>query len=120
MPRKIRFVPEGGALVEITNRTVQGRFLFCPSRELNDVVLGILGRAQRLHPIRVCHVAVLSNHIHLLLDVDDAQQVSDFMEYVNGNLAREVNRLTGWRTRPSSAVISGRGRKAEKLRSPGR
>jgi REP element-mobilizing transposase RayT len=94
--RKLRFVPEGGTLVDITNRTIQGRFLFRPSRELNDIVLGVLGRAQRLHPVRVCHVVVLSNHIHLLLDVDNAQQVADFMEYVNGNLAREVNRLTGW------------------------
>jgi hypothetical protein len=70
--RKLRFVPEGGTLVDVTNRTVQGRFLFRPSRELNDIVLGVLGRAQRLHPIRVCQVTVLSNHMHLLLDVDDA------------------------------------------------
>jgi REP element-mobilizing transposase RayT len=96
MSRKLRYVPEEGTLVHVTCRTVQGRFLFTPSRELNDIVLGVLGRAQRLHPIRVCGVSVLSNHIHLVLDVDNAQQVSDFMEYANSKLAREINRLTKW------------------------
>jgi hypothetical protein len=39
---------------------------------------------------------VLSNHLHLLLVVDDAKRLSDFMEYLGSNLAREINRLTGW------------------------
>lgn len=37
-----------------------------------------------------------SNHYHLLLRVEDARQLSRFMGYFNGNLAREVTRLTGW------------------------
>jgi hypothetical protein len=45
MPRPLRFVP-GNALVEITTRTLQGRLLLRPSPELNDLVLGIVGRAQ--------------------------------------------------------------------------
>lgn len=96
MGRKLRYVPEEGALVHVTCRTVQGRFLFTPSRELNDIALGVLGRAQRLYPIRVCGVSVLSNHLHLALDVDNVQQVADFMEHASSNLAREINRLTGW------------------------
>jgi hypothetical protein len=32
----------------------------------------------------------------LLLEVDDAQQLSSFMGYFNSNLAREVARRTGW------------------------
>ena len=77
-------------------RTVQGRLLFRPSRELNDIVVGVLGRAQRLYPIQVCGVVVLSNHMHLLLVADHAEQVSNFMRYLGSNLAREINRLTGW------------------------
>jgi hypothetical protein len=34
--RKLRFVPERGTLVEVTCRTVQGRFLLRPSPLLND------------------------------------------------------------------------------------
>jgi hypothetical protein len=46
MSRHLRFVPDGGALVEVTCRTIQGRLLLRPSQQLNDIVLGILGRAQ--------------------------------------------------------------------------
>lgn len=96
MARRLRHVPGKQTLVAITCRTVQGRFLFRPSEELNDMVLGVLGRAQRLFPLGVCAVSVLSDHLHLLLVVDDAERVADFMEYAASNLAREVNRLTGW------------------------
>lgn len=96
MARRLRCLLEKGTLVAVSWRAVQGRSLFRPSRELNDVVLGALGRAQRLYPIRVCGVAVLSNHLHLLLVAEHAEQVSSFMCYVGSKLAREVNRLTGW------------------------
>ena len=93
MSRLLRFVPEGGSLVEVTVRTFQSRFLLRPSSALNEVVGGVLGRAQAQFPVR-CHAAVfLSNHFHLLLSVDDAEQLANFMEYVNSNLAREINRL---------------------------
>jgi hypothetical protein len=96
MGRRLRYVPEEGALADITCRTVQGRYLFRPSPELNEIVLGVLGRAQRLYPIRICCLAVLSSHLHILADVDDSRQLADFMEYACSNLAREVGRLTGW------------------------
>ncbi|HBL26308.1 MAG TPA: hypothetical protein DD490_05670 [Acidobacteria bacterium] len=31
MSRQLRFIPGGGALVEVTCRTLQGRLLLCPS-----------------------------------------------------------------------------------------
>jgi hypothetical protein len=89
-------VPEEGALVDVTCGTVRGHYLFRPSPELNEVVLGVLGRAQRLYPIRICCLAVLSSHFHLLADVDDADQLADFMQYACSNLAREVGRLHDW------------------------
>jgi REP element-mobilizing transposase RayT len=95
--RRLRYIPEGGALVEVTCRILQSRFLLRPSRKLKDIVLGVLGRAQRKYPIRVCAFVFASNHMHLLLDVDDACQLSEFMGYVNSNLARKVGRLVGWR-----------------------
>jgi hypothetical protein len=94
--RRLRYAPEDGALVDVTCRTVQGRYLFRPSLEFIEVALGVLGRAQRLHPIRICCVSVLSSHLHILVDVDTIQQLSDFMEYACSNLAREVGRLTDW------------------------
>jgi REP element-mobilizing transposase RayT len=97
MGRRLRFVPERGTLVEVTCRTVQGRFLLRPSPLLNEIILGILARAQRMYPVGICAFSFVSNHYHLLLRVDDAQQLSKFMAYVNGNLAREAGRLHRWK-----------------------
>jgi hypothetical protein len=50
-----------------------------------------------MYPIRVCAYVFASNHFHLVLDGDDALQLSRFMGYVNSNLARKIGRLVGWR-----------------------
>jgi REP element-mobilizing transposase RayT len=94
--RYLRFVPpDRSSLVEVTARTHQSQFLLRPSSTLKQIVGGVLGRAQARYPVR-CHGAVfLGNHYHLLLSVDDAKQLSDFMRYLNTNLALEVNRLLG-------------------------
>jgi REP element-mobilizing transposase RayT len=97
MSRTLRFVPEGGALVEVTCRTIHGRLLLLPSQQLDEIVVGILARAQRTFQVRCCGYCFLANHYHLLLDVDSARQLSKFMGYVNSNLAREVGRLADWR-----------------------
>ena len=97
MARRLRFIPEGGALVEVTCRTVQSRFLLRPGLELNEIILGILGRAQRIHGAGFIAFAFLSNHYHLILRVANAKQLADFMRDVNSGLALEVQRLTGWR-----------------------
>ena len=97
MPRKLRFVPHTRTLVSITCRTVQGRFLLRPGPALNDIVQGILGRAQRRYETTISAFSALSSHFHLLLVVDSANEAADFMRYTKSKLAREVNRLTGWR-----------------------
>ena len=91
-----RYVPEG-FLVEVTTRTIHGRFLLRPSRRLNDIVCGILCRAASTYDVGIVAFTVLSNHMHLLLVPRDAEQLAGFMCYVNGNLAKEAGRLHGWR-----------------------
>ncbi len=98
MPRPLRFVPPN-AVVEITTRTIHGRLLLRPSAEVNDRVLGVLGRAQHLFGVELHAFVVMSNHMHLLASVRDAAQLAGFMSFVNGNIAREVGRLHGWRER---------------------
>src|SRR3954454_13975618 len=97
MARKLRFIPHARTLISITCCAVQGRFLFRPGPALNDIVLGILGRAQRRYETTISAFSALSSHVHLLLVVDNAKEPSAFMRYVKSKLAREVNRLTGWR-----------------------
>ncbi len=97
MPRLLRFIPEGGALVEVTTRTFQGRLLLTPRPLLNRIIIGALARASRRHGVRVVAVTCVSNHYHTLLWVDDAEQLATCMNVFNAKVAREVGRLTGWR-----------------------
>ncbi|MEO8195262.1 MAG: transposase [Thermoanaerobaculia bacterium] len=90
-------MPPGGALVEITCKTVQGRLLLRPSPALNEATLGVLARAARLWEVAVHAFAFLSNHYHLLVWVADTAQLAAFMGYLNSNLAREAGRLARWR-----------------------
>jgi REP element-mobilizing transposase RayT len=98
MGRDLRFVPPG-SLVEVTVRTLHGRFLLRPSQDLNSIATGILARAARRYDVALVAFVLLSNHAHLLLLPGDARRLAAFMNYVNGNLAREVGRLHGWRER---------------------
>jgi len=98
MGRRLRYLPpEGSGLVEVTCRTLQGRFLLTPSTELNEVILGALGRAQELYPVGICAFAFASNHFHLLLRVESTHRMAQFMGHFNSNLAREAGRLAHWR-----------------------
>ena len=97
MSRRLRYIPPGGALVEITCRTIQGRLLLRPSAGMNDLIRGVLARAARLAGLAVHAPVFLSNHYHLLVSVVDSQQLAKFMNYLNSNLAREAGRLVRWR-----------------------
>lgn len=86
----------GRTPTELTSRTIQGRFLLRPSGRLTQITIGILARAQRLSGAEVHAFVSLSNHLQPLASFVDVQQMSTFEWYVNGNLAREVNRLHDW------------------------
>jgi REP element-mobilizing transposase RayT len=97
MSRRLRFIPDPSALVEVTCRALQSRFLLRPGPTLDAIILGALARAQRRYPVRICAFFFASNHFHLILEVDDAWQLSRFMNYFSSKVAREIGRLTGWR-----------------------
>ena len=82
--------------MEVTSKTLHGRFLLRPTPELNDLIGGILGRAQHRFEVEVMAYVFLSNHYHLLIWARDARQLAGFVGYLNSKLAREVSRLTGW------------------------
>lgn len=103
MARPLRYIPPG-ELVEVTNRTFQGRFLLLPTPKLRSLVLGALGRSQRRFAMPIHAFTFASNHFHLLLTPNDAKHLAEFMGYFQAKLAREVQRLHGW----SGAVWSGR------------
>ena len=94
--RDLRYLPSPGALVEVTVRTLQQRYLLRPGPRLNPLVVGVLAKGQVATGMRVHAVAVMSNHLHLLASPTSTRQLADFMSQVNGNLSKEVGRLHDW------------------------
>ena len=97
MARRLRHTPEGGALFDVTCRTVQSRFLLRPCPLLNEIIVGALARAKRRYGVELSAFIFLSNHLHILVWTKDSEQLARFMGYFLSKLAREVARLTGWR-----------------------
>src|SRR5579872_715997 len=97
MSRQLRFLPTPSALVEVTCRALQSRFLFRPGPTLDAIILGALARPQRRYAVRVIAFFFASNHFPLILEVHDARQLARFMNHFNSKIAREISRLTGWR-----------------------
>ena len=95
MARPLRYVPPD-SVVEVTARTAGSRFLLRPGPRTNDLILGVLGRAQALYGIRIHAVAVMSNHLHAFLGVDHAAQLAAFMQHALANIAKEVGRHHRW------------------------
>lgn len=79
----------------VTARTFQARLLLTPSKQLNEIVGGVLARAVALSGIELHGYVVVSNHVHLLVTARGAS-LSIFMQYFLGNTARKVGRLVGW------------------------
>ena len=95
MPRGPRYLPPGWS-VEVTTRTTCGFYLLPATSSFARVMVGILGKAQERYPVQIHAAVATSNHYHLILTPADAEELADFMEFVNGNLAREAGRLVGW------------------------
>ncbi len=97
MGRLLRCIPEERTLVEVTCRTVHGRYLLLPNPLLDLILIGVLARAVERYGVRCICFAFVSSHYHLLLEVDSALQLARFMGFFNSKVAREIGRLTGWR-----------------------
>jgi hypothetical protein len=108
MPRLPRHF-EPRSLVEVTTRTIHGRFLMRPGPVFNDIFRGVLGYAQATYGLDLHAYAALSNHYHLLCSPEDPEQLADFMRLFNSRLAREIGRICGWRekvwSRPYSSIV---------------
>ena len=89
MSRSPRSIETPGRVVEITSRTIHGRYLMRPSEEVNEIILGAVGRGQALYGVELFAFVFLSNHLHILMRVLGIERMARFMGYVKGNIARE-------------------------------
>ena len=97
MARVPRFIETPGRIVEVTSRTIHGRYLMRPSEEVNELILGIVGRGQAKYGVELFAFVFLSNHLHVLMRVPGVDRMSLFMGYLKGNIARELGAVHQWR-----------------------
>ncbi len=66
-------------MYEVTLKTFQSRFFFIPSKRLNELLIGVLAYAQAKFGLGLCFVVFMTNHVHLLVRAESAEQIRDFL-----------------------------------------
>jgi hypothetical protein len=97
MPRNPRIHTRPGALVEVVNRTMQGRFLIKPGPRMNAIIVGALAKCQQDHGLEVYGGVFMSNHFHLLLGSGTVEAQANFMRDFTRKLSIESGELYNWR-----------------------
>lgn len=95
MGRPLRMIPNR-AVVEVVTRTHQSRPLVKPGPELNELIMGVLGRALSMYDVTLHAFVTTPTCMKLLVSPGNAEELAKWMNHVNSNVAREIKRLTGW------------------------
>ena len=83
---------------EVTSKTIAGSYALRPSDESDEIMLGVIGRAQFMYPsVKIYALNPLSSHTTDLLGSDKPKELAKFIGYVKSNITREFNRLYGLR-----------------------
>ena len=95
MGRPLRYFESDGWYF-VTARTFQSRLLLKPTRQMSEVLGGVLARAARRTEVRLLGFVAASNHLHLLVHARGAS-LSRFMQFLLGNVSKKAGPLVGWR-----------------------
>ncbi len=93
MPRPRKFICNKAVLFVTTS--LEEGLLLPPNPLINLILESTLARAQALHPVKVCHHLFEPNHGHLILAVDNPDDVPGFMERFKTESAHAINKLLG-------------------------
>ena len=82
---------------EVTIRTLFGQFWLRPDPACRAIIDGVFGKALDLYKaVRLHAYDAQSNHLHYLCSaVEEPEQLALFIDYVHGNIARQLNDLRG-------------------------
>ena len=79
---------------EVTIRTQGGKFWLRPDAACKAIIEGVFGKALKHYDgIHLHAYDAQSNHLHFLLSATEPAQVPLFLDFVHGNIARQINAL---------------------------
>jgi hypothetical protein len=78
-------------VVHITNRCWEG-LPFVPNHFIRRLLNGVMARAQTLHPVSIICYVFMGNHYHIII-AGDANRVSNFANYLDGEIAKRMMRI---------------------------
>ena len=99
MPRALRYQPEENMIHVVSTRCLQGMSFLRPNKRVNQIIAGVLCRAlsRSKGEIALSAYVFMSNHYHLILRSKDVKSLSEFMQYFNQNLSRELSHIHEWK-----------------------
>jgi hypothetical protein len=93
MPSPRKYHPHGSVL--FVTLSLEAGLLLLANPLCQAIVKSCLARAQFLHPGKICHFLFEATHLHLLMVVDNPDDVSDFIGRFKTESAHMLNRVLG-------------------------
>ena len=97
MARVYKFHPPRSVLF-ITTSLEEG-LLLKPNPLIRLILESCLAKAQALHRVRICHFLFEETHVHMILVVDNPEDIPNFIGRFKTESAHAINRLLGRRKR---------------------
>ena len=93
----MKYHPHGSVLF-VTFSIEEGLLLLC-NPLCEAIVKSCLARAQFMHPVKICGVIVEATHVHILIVVDNPDDVPGFVRYFKTESSHMLNRVLGRKKR---------------------
>ena len=97
MSRDLKYHPNGKVLF-ITSGIEEGLLFLC-NPLCTAVLKSCLAAALARYPVRLCHFLIEPTHFHMVIVVEDPENVPKFLKYFKCESAHRINRILGRRKR---------------------
>ena len=93
MARDPKYHPHGKVLF-ITS-SIEAGVLFLSNPACRALLISCLASGLALYKVRLCHFLIEPTHFHMMIVVDDPEDVSNFIGYFKSETAHRINRMLG-------------------------
>ena len=93
MSKRMKYHPHGSVL--FCTFSLEEGLLLLSNPLCQAIIKSCLARAQALCPVKICHIVTEATHVHLILVVDNPDDVYGFIRNFKVETAHMFNRLLG-------------------------